>query len=103
MEEQRRNSVLLEAILNAIYHVASRRTSDKSADETIGSTIKTLERKYDFLKYITITQRGPQNQGFAINVSPVIDSVDSEKIGKAIESLIRVVYNDLSDEAGLYF
>jgi hypothetical protein len=101
--EQRRNSVLLEAVLNAIYHVASRRTSEKSADETLGSTIKTLERKYDFLRYVSITQRGAANQGFGISVSPDIDSVDSEQMGKAIEALIRLVYNDLSEEAGLYF
>jgi len=47
-----KNSILLESVLKAVYTVASRRTSIRMADETIGSSIKTLENKYDFLKYV---------------------------------------------------
>jgi len=97
------NSTVIKYIINALYHVASRRTTDKFADETIGSSIKTLERKFDFLKYVNIDQKKVTNGGFAITVSPDIDKVHPEKMGRAIESLIRIVYNDLSEEAGLYF
>ena len=55
--EKVKNSVLLKSVLTSIYNVASRRTSAKSADEAIGSTIKTLERKYDFLKFVDINPR----------------------------------------------
>jgi hypothetical protein len=101
--EKARNSVLLGSVLKAIFNVASRRTSTKSADESINSTIKTLENKYDFLKYVSVDQQDMASGAFAINISPDIDSVHPEKMGRAIESLIRVVYNDLSAEAGLYF
>jgi hypothetical protein len=101
--EKVKNSVLLQSILTSIYNVSSRRTSAKSADEAIGSTIKTLERKYDFFKYVNINQKGITNGDFAISVSSDIDSVNSAIMGKAIEALIRIVYNDLSAEAGLYF
>ena len=98
-----KNSVLLEAILTALYNVASRRTSSKYADETIGSTIKTLEGKFEFIKYINIGKPDVSEEGFAISFDSEIDNIRPEVVGKAIEALIRVVYNDIGNEAGLYF
>jgi hypothetical protein len=98
-----KNSVLIEAILTAIYNVASRRTSSKFADEAIGSTIKTLEGKYDFLRFVDIYKKESSEGGFAVSVSSDIDTVNPAIIGKAIEALIRVVYNDMNTDAGLYF
>ncbi|KYK32272.1 MAG: hypothetical protein AYK22_01975 [Thermoplasmatales archaeon SG8-52-3] len=98
-----KNSILLEAILTAIYNVASRRTSSKFADESIGSTIKTLQGKYDFLKLVEINKNDSADQGFAVSISSDIDSINPALVGKAIEALIRVVYNDMNSEAGLYF
>jgi hypothetical protein len=97
------NSVMLRAVITSLYSVASRRTSSKFADETIGTTIKTLEGKYDFLRYIEIDQDDILDGEFAINISPDIETVNPTLVGKAIEALIRVIYNDLSSEAGLYF
>lgn len=98
-----KNSVLLENVIKAIYTVATRRTTSKFADETLGSTIKTLEGKYDFLKYVNIDQKGFSSGGYAISVSSDIDVIHPVRVGKAIESIIRVIYNDLNEEAGLYF
>jgi len=97
------NSVLLDTLMKALYAVASRRTSKKFADETIGSTIKTLERKYDVFKYVTVNQPATPDGGFAISISPDVNDIRPQTMGKAIEALLRVVYNDLSEEAGLYF
>lgn len=101
--ENTNNSVLIKYIVNALYNVASRRTTSKFADETIGSSIKTLERKYDFFKFVTINPKDVTEGGYAITVSEDINLVNPSEIGKAVESLIRVVYNDLSSDAGLYF
>jgi len=101
--EEITNSILFEGFLKALYNVASRRTTFKFADEAIGSTIKTLEKKYDFMKFVKIGKSDIPAGGYAIQVLPDINSVDSDLIGKAIESLVRVVYNDLSSDAGLYF
>ena len=98
-----KNSVLLEAILTALYNVACRRTSNKLADETIGSTIKTLEGKFEFLKYVSIIKPDISEEGFAISFDSDIDNIRPEVIGKSIEALIRVVYNDIGNDAGLYF
>ena len=101
--EQIKNSVLLRSALTAIYNVASRRTSSKSADEAIGSTIKTLERKYDFLRHVNFDQKDVTTGDFAISFTEDIDAVNPAIVGRALEALIRVVYNDIGSEAGLYF
>jgi hypothetical protein len=98
-----KNSILIEAVITAIYNVASRRTSYKYADESIGSTIKTLEGKFDFLKLIEINKNENTDGGFSVSVAPDINSINPVLVGKAIEALIRVVYNDMDTEAGLYF
>jgi len=101
--EKLKNSVLLKSVLTSIFNTASRRTSTRSASEVMGSSIKTLERKFDFFKYVYLNPAESGGGEFSVSISPVIDSVSPEEIGKAIESLIRVIYNDLSSEAGLYF
>ena len=101
--EPLKNSVLLRSVITAIYNVASRRTSSKSADEAIGSTIKTLERKYDFLRHVNFDQRDVTTGDFAISFTGDIDDVSPAIVGRALEALIRVVYNDIGSEAGLYF
>jgi hypothetical protein len=97
------NSVMLRAVITSLYSVASRRTSSKFAEETIGTTIKTLEGKYDFLRYIDIDSENILDGEFALNISPDIETVNPDLVGKSIEALIRVIYNDLNSEAGLYF
>ena len=93
----------MKYVLKALYNVASRRTSAKTADETIGSSIKTLERKFDFLRYVHINQTDVTDGGYAMSVSPNIDDVPPSRFRAAVEALIRVVYNDFSSDAGLYF
>jgi predicted DNA-binding protein (UPF0251 family) len=101
--KQVKNSVLFEIVLKAIYSVSSRRTSAKLAEEALGSTLRALEGKYDFLKYVTIQPSVLSEGGLNIRVSPEIDSISPEQVGKSIESIIRVVYNDINAEAGLFF
>lgn len=101
--EKLKNSLLLKSVLTSIFNTASRRTSTMSASEAMGSSIKTLERKFDFFKYVYLNPAESGGGEFSISISPVVDSVSPKEIGKAIESLIRVIYYDLSSEAGLYF
>jgi hypothetical protein len=101
--QQWKNSVLLESVLRALYIVTSRRTSQKTANEAIGASIKTLENKYDFLRYIRPVTKDISTEGFAINISNEVNTVNKKSISKAIESLIRIVYNDVGNDAGLYF
>lgn len=97
------NSIMVKELTKALFSVVGRRTSVKSADATIGSLIKTLEGKFHFLKSIEICEHNPADEGFEVRVSNDIDRIPHELIGKAIESMIRVIYGDLDEKAGLYF
>ncbi len=97
------NSYVLGEILCSLYHVAGRRTTNGFAAKVIGSIIKTLERKYDFLKFVNINERGELIEDEAIAISPEINDIKRERVGKAIEAIIRIVYMDIIGKAGLFF
>jgi len=97
------NSYVIGEILRSLYHVAGRRTTKSFAAMVIGSIIKTLEQKYDFLKYIRIDDSGSLIEDDAIAISHEIDNIDRDRIGRAIEAIVRVVYMDMIGKAGLFF
>lgn len=94
---------LLRAVIHALYIVASRRASSKFAGDAIETALATLKNKYPFFKNVTVKMKTFSEDGANIDLSSNIDKVHKSEIGDAIESLIRVVYNNLSEEAGLYF
>ncbi|MBN1860437.1 MAG: hypothetical protein JW840_03130 [Candidatus Thermoplasmatota archaeon] len=98
-----KNSEVIGGILRTLYYVASRRTSQTFAATVIGAIIKTLEQNYDFLKYVNIENPEFTNSEIIINISNDIDTVDSPRIGTAIEAIIRIVYMDLVGKTGLFF
>lgn len=97
------NSYVLGEVLKSLYHVAGRRTTNSFAAKVIGSIIKTLEQKYIFLKYVRINDKGELLEDEAIAISPEIENVKPELIGRAIEAIVRVVYMDIIGKAGLFF
>lgn len=97
------NSEVLGAVLRSLYAVAGRRTTKSFAATVIGSIIKTLGQRYEFLTYVRIDEKGQMLEDESIAIAPEIDTVDSERIGKAIEAIVRVVYMDLIGKAGLFF
>jgi hypothetical protein len=97
------NSEVLNAILRAVYSVASRRTTQSFAATVIGAIIKTLEQNYDFLKYVHVENLEYVDSEAIINISSEINTVDPSSIGKAVEAIIRIVYMDLVGKTGLFF
>jgi len=97
------NSYVLGEVLKALYHVAGRRTTRGFAAKVIGSIIKTLEQKYIFLKYVRINEKGELIEDEAIAISPEIENIDRELVGRAIEAIVRVVYMDIIGKGGLFF
>lgn len=98
-----KNSYVLGEILRSLYHVAGRRTTKSFAAKVIGSIIKTLGQKHEFLKYVRIDDKGQLIDDAVIAISPEIDSIEPERIGRAIEAIIRIVYMDIIGKAGLFF
>ena len=93
---------VLGAILRAVYTVASRRTTQTFAATVIGAIVKTLEQNYTFLKYVSITDL-EVNGSDTITISPEINQIPKDDIGRVIEEIIRIVYMDLVGKAGLFF
>lgn len=97
------NASLIKFCLKSLYAVAGRRTSSKFADDVIQSSLSLLKERYPFLDSVTIRSQSSQNdEDIAINESK-INPIPPERVGKTIEGLIRMVYDELNEEAGLYF
>ena len=97
------NSYVLGQILRSVYHVAGRRTTQSFAAKVVGSIVKTLEQRYDFLSYIRIQDKELITENEVIIIDHEIDRIDRELIGRAIEAIVRVVYMDIIGKAGLFF
>ena len=95
-----KNSVVLRGALQALCTVAGRRSSEKFANNVMRAIIKTLEKKYVFLKYVKI---GTKVSSDSVVVSSQIDTFDLSEICNAIGAILRVVQLDLKDAAGLFF
>ena len=52
-----KNSAVVRGALKSLCTVAGRRSSEKFANNVISAIIKTLERKYVFLKYVKIDEK----------------------------------------------
>jgi len=97
-----KNSDVIRGILGPLYTLTGMRSSQSFAVTVIGAITKTLEQNYKFLKYVKVNQAG-YFENEEIDISPEIDNVDPDRIGKAIETIVRIVYMDLKSKAGLFF
>jgi len=98
-----KNSDVVRHILKAVFVVAGRRTLDSFAAKVVKTVVKTLEREFDFLKHIEIKDVVYSEVEEIVTVSSNLDSIEPYKIGKAIDIILREVYIELKDDAGLFF
>jgi len=103
MVYNRKNSDVLKHVLTALLTVASRRATQRFALMVISNIVRTLEKKYSFLRYVIIEDKGYLEGGIVINVVSDIDAVETNVVGKALETLVRIVWLDLGDKGGLFF
>ena len=95
--------ILITTILKSLYNVTSRRKSSKFAEETIHEALSELKQEYDFLSNVKIENRTLVDEEFDVNLTSDIENIPKAKIGGAIETLIRVICNEIGKETGLYF
>ena len=95
------NEYMITNILSALLKTIIRRTEENYAIAAVGAIIKTLEQKYEFLKYLKIQKDTFHNE--FVKVTPQINNVNPKKISRIIEILFQIVYNDLGEKAGLFF
>ncbi|KYK28531.1 hypothetical protein AYK20_01165 [Thermoplasmatales archaeon SG8-52-1] len=99
------NSELFKHIINSIYFIIKDKTSENYSIMIIGNIIKTIENKFEFLKYVNVICAGQlENQDGIIDLVGNIDTIAPTEIGKAIESIIRLTSLSMKDkEARRYF
>ena len=95
------NSDLISEVLKALYTTVSRRTTQSFAVTVIDTIVRTIEERYDFLKYVKINRSGELADFITIN--PKLNNINNAKVGKSIEAIVQVVYMDLREKAGVYF
>ena len=93
----------VEDFIRSLYTVSSRRTSLKFAEEVLTDAINDLQTQFSFFKKIEIKKTALMGGGLQVSFSDDFSGLQTIEIARAIESLIRIVYDDLSDESGLYF
>ncbi|MDG6219771.1 MAG: hypothetical protein QCI00_10110, partial [Candidatus Thermoplasmatota archaeon] len=97
------NTSLIKYSLRSLYAVAGRRTSSKFADDVIQASLNILKERYPFLENVTINDQVSQEDDDIHITESLINPLPPKQVGKTIEGLIRMVYDELNEEAGLYF
>jgi hypothetical protein len=100
-----KNSDIMKEVILMLIMITGRRSSETIAAAFMEAILKSLEEKYDFLKYITV-KNITYHEGIrrdTISIKSKISSVKPEVIGDAIETIIRVLCMDLEEDTGLFF
>ncbi len=101
------NTQLMIRVFDALFIVVGRRTLDSFAIQIIKNTIEKLEKKFDFLGFITVHDNFFAEDKIKATIDPEFDAIDASRIGPAIDALIRIIYIELietiGDDACLYF
>jgi len=95
------NAYVTEKLMYGLYQTAGRRTSFNFAIAIMDTITRTLEQRYDFLKYLIFKTKS--NSEEVIKIDSDINSADPFKVGKAIETIVKIVCMDLHEKAGLFF
>ena len=101
MEEILKKSI--EEFIQSIYLVSSRRTSWKFAEESMCDAFDILQSRFSLFKKIEINKEAEFGLGFKVYLSVDIKNIQTNEIVRALESLLRVIYDEISEESGLYF
>ena len=83
------HSKILEQVIKTLIYLVNRTFPEKQAIVTVIASIKKLEKKYDFLKYIEMNDTPNPDSFYEIRVAPEINNVNSSNMSKAIEQLIE--------------
>jgi len=99
------NEDLMTQVIKALLLITRRRASGSISVILIDTILKALGERYTFLQQIRITT----SVGYGdissndIVISSDMNAVDSDLVGKVVESIIRVICMDLKEKAGLFF
>jgi hypothetical protein len=98
-----RNNELISRIIRTTIGVIGRRTSESYAVMVIGTVVKRLSEKYDFLKNVEISNAQYSEIGQIVNIKNDLDYVNIEEIGRASRDFIQKITIALGKNAGYFF
>jgi hypothetical protein len=94
---------IVEKFIQSIYVVSSRRTTIKYAEDTIQDALNSLKDQFELFEDIKFNKVSTSDSGFQIEISNAFSNMQTNDIADALESLIRLIYDEISEESGLYF
>ncbi|MBE3137004.1 MAG: hypothetical protein IMZ43_06390 [Thermoplasmata archaeon] len=101
------NSILVTRVIEALFTVVGRRTLDSFAIQILKTTTEKLENKFDFLRFVKVHDDFFLEEGIKATIDSKFDTVEPARLGEAIDTLVRVIYMELTktigDDVGLYF
>jgi len=100
LDMNKTNAEILKSTLFAICKVSGRRTSESFAYKVINTILNSLKDRYMYLEKVSILGTESLDQ---IQISTQINNIQTSELFKGLETIIRIVYMDLEDTAGLYF
>jgi len=100
---QRKNSEIIEHVLQTLIDKIGRRTSVSFAVVLLDTVIRDLKSKYYFLKYVKIKNTLYSEGINAVTVMAEIDSVESSEFFSAVKHLINTIVKGLDRNADFFF
>jgi Mn-dependent DtxR family transcriptional regulator len=90
------NKEMLENVLSSLESIISEKTNKDYAHTALSILLQKLENKYRFLDNISENET-------KWNINIKINEIEKKQVYKAIEAIVRIIYMDLKENAGLFF
>jgi len=97
-----KNSEITQQLLQTVVKVIGRRSTIKSARITVDSAVRQIQQKYDFLKYITIQDITYSEKTEIVNVSPEINSVETNNVMNAVNEIFDIIGEGLIEKSDFF-
>lgn len=102
------NEIFKEMIVDffqSTFTVSSRRTSLRFAEESFSDSFEILQDQFQLFKKINVSidTTSIYSGGFQINFVDEIDDLNEYDLSKSLDAFIRLIYEDISNDSGLYF
>lgn len=96
-------SEVVKRVLQTLIDISGRKTTKGLAVIKMTDLMKKLQNKYDFLKHVEIKDTRFIEFEDPVSVMSDIDGVEPNKLGKALQDIIKNMNTSLGEDAGHFF
>lgn len=97
------NSEIMVYVLQRLFDISSRKTTQQQALSTMSGLIKKFENKYGFLRHVELKDTRFSELEEPISIMSDVDTINSDEVGKALYDIIRNMNMALGKNAGHFF